>query len=84
VLAVGKLYQNIYFSELGQVLGVHAHKAEKVVAGMIVDGQLKGSIDQVDGLLTFDGEECALLSWDEAITGTCTQLNRVADLVRGD
>mmetsp|Transcript_28247 Transcript_28247/g.32496 ORF Transcript_28247/g.32496 Transcript_28247/m.32496 type:complete len:389 (-) Transcript_28247:197-1363(-) len=84
ILAVGRLYNNIYFVELGQLLDVEAHKSEKVCASMIVDGKLKASIDQVDGMLTFIGEKSALIGWDDAITGMCVQLNRVADLVRVD
>lgn len=84
MVAVSKLYASIYFTELGRLLGVEASKAEKVAATMIMDGSLHGSIDQVDGMLSFEGSESALLSWDEAITSFCVQLNRVTDVVRGD
>eukprot|EP00550_Attheya_septentrionalis_P006688 CAMPEP_0198292518 /NCGR_PEP_ID=MMETSP1449-20131203/12519_1 /TAXON_ID=420275 /ORGANISM="Attheya septentrionalis, Strain CCMP2084" /LENGTH=390 /DNA_ID=CAMNT_0043991637 /DNA_START=159 /DNA_END=1328 /DNA_ORIENTATION=+ len=82
MVAVGHLYTSIYFAELGRLLGVEAAKAEKVAATMIMDGSLNGSIDQVDGLLTFEGNKSALLSWDDAITSFCMQLNRVTDMVR--
>jgi COP9 signalosome complex subunit 4 len=82
MVAVGHLYSSIYFAELGRLLGVEAAKAEKVAATMIMDGSLNGSIDQVDGLLTFEGNKSALLSWDDAITSFCMQLNRVTDMVR--
>uniref|UniRef100_A0A7S2DY94 COP9 signalosome complex subunit 4 n=2 Tax=Helicotheca tamesis TaxID=374047 RepID=A0A7S2DY94_9STRA len=84
MVAVSKLYTSIYFSELGQLLGVAPEKAEKVAAKMIMDGSISGSIDQVDGTLNFEGNESALLSWDEAITSFCVQLNRVTDVVRGE
>jgi len=79
ILAVGKLYTNIYLTELANSLGVDVVKAEKLVAGMIVAGSLKASIDQVDGLLSFENAGCALLSWDDAITHFCVQLNRIAE-----
>jgi len=84
MVAVSKLYTSIYFSELGGILGVEAERAEKIAAKMIMDGSLLGSIDQVDSLLSFEGAESALLSWDEAITSFCVQLNRVTDAVRGE
>lgn len=84
MVSVSKLYTSIYFSELGGILGVEAEKAEKIAAKMIMDGSLLGSMDQVDGLLSFEEKESALLSWDEAITSFCVQLNRVTDAVRGE
>jgi len=84
MVAVSQLYTSIYFSELGQLLGVAADRAEKVAAKMIMDGSLSGSIDQVDGTLNFEGNESALLGWDEAITSFCVQLSRVTDAVRSE
>lgn len=84
MIAVSNLYTSIYFTELGRLLGVEAERAEKVAAKMIMDGSLLGSIDQVDGLLSFEGTDSALLSWDEAITSFCVQLNRATDAVRGE
>lgn len=84
MIAVSKLYNSIFFAELGRLLGVGAERAEKVAAKMIIGGSLSGSIDQVDGLLSFEGTESALLSWDEAITSFCVQLNHATDAVRGE
>ncbi|KAK9815676.1 hypothetical protein WJX72_007876 [[Myrmecia] bisecta] len=77
--AASKLYDNIYFSELGQLLGVDASKAETTAARMVSEDRLKGSIDQVDGLLCFDGSSDQLLLWDEQIQDVCNQLNSIID-----
>ena len=85
MIATSKLYTSILFTELGVLLGVHSNKAEKVAAKMIAEGQLEGTIDQVDGILTF-GEvdaESGLLGWDRAITDVCEEFNRVSDLIKG-
>ncbi len=87
MVAVSHLYTSIYFTQLGELLGVvDADKAEKVAAKMISDGSLSGSIDEVDGLLRFyptnGKQESALNHWDETITSFCVQLNKVTDAIR--
>ncbi len=82
MIAVGRLYQSVYISELGRILGVDAHKAEKIAANMIMDGSLNGSIDQVDGLLEFHQGGTPSSNWDKSITDFCIELNRVADVIK--
>jgi len=86
MVAVSHLYTSIYFSQLGDLLGViDGEKAEKVAAKMITDGSLTGSIDEMEGLLYFHPsatDESSLLRWDETITTFCGQLNKVTDAVR--
>ena len=88
MVAVSHLYTSIYFTQLGELLGVvDAGKAEKVAAKMISDGSLNGSIDEVDGVLRFhptmgNGESSTLNHWDETITSFCMQLNKVTDAIR--
>lgn len=89
MVAVSHLYTSIYFTQLGELLGVvDAVKAEKVAAKMISDGSLSGSIDEVEGVLRFHPnkakEESTLLHWDETITSFCMQLNKVTDAVRAN
>ncbi|CAI6000522.1 unnamed protein product [Closterium sp. NIES-65] len=47
LLSASKLYTNISFEELGALLGIAPHTAEKVAARMISEDRMKGSIDQV-------------------------------------
>lgn len=54
LLSASKLYSNITTEELGTLLGFPAAKAESVAANMIIEGRLKGSIDQVSTLLPLD------------------------------
>jgi len=83
MVAIGQLYSTIYITALGQLLGVSSDRAEKIASKMILDGSLIGSIDQVDGILTFgELDRSELVAWDEAITSFCTQLNGVTDAAR--
>jgi COP9 signalosome complex subunit 4 len=86
MVAVSHLYTSIYFSQLGELLGVvDGEKAERVAAKMITDGSLSGSIDEMEGVLYFhppNKDESSLLHWDETITSFCVQLNKVTDAVR--
>jgi COP9 signalosome complex subunit 4 len=82
MIAVSKIYQSIYFSELALVLGVTAAKAEKIAASMIMDASLPGSIDQVEGLLEFQSDDSANTTWDKSISSFCIELNRVTDAIQ--
>lgn len=82
MVAVSKIYDSIYFSELAVVLGVSSEKAEKIAARMIMDGSLAGSIDQVEGLLEFDSEDSDQIVWDKAVSSFCEDLNKVTDAIK--
>lgn len=84
MLAVSKIYQSIYVSELSLVLGVDASKAEKIAASMIMEGSLAGSIDQVEGLVEFQPEDSAHATWDKSISNFCVELNRVMDAIQSN
>ena len=53
MVAVGRIYRNIRFEELGALLEITPAQAEKVAARMIKEGRLSASINQVEGLLDF-------------------------------
>lgn len=82
MIAVSKIYQSIYTSELALVLGVDAAKAEKIAAAMIMDGSLSGSIDQLDGVVEFQSADSAHTTWDKSISSFCIELNRVTDAIQ--
>ena len=86
MVAASKLYASILFSELATLLGVDsAVTAEKIAASMIVSGQLQGTIDQVDGILTFEGaeDEYGLIGWDRSISDVCDEFNKLSDIING-
>jgi len=86
MVAVSQIYSSIYFGALGQLLGISTERTENIASKMILDGSLKAFIDQVDGILCFEGGEDGhakkLVEWDGAITSFCMQLNYVVDAVR--
>jgi len=80
--AISRLYRTIYVSELAAVLGVTPHKAQKIAAEMILDGTIRGTMDQVEGLLEFDVAESQVAAWDRSIANFCVQLNSVTDAIK--
>ena len=56
VVAVSRVYDNISFQGLGELLEIDAANAERIASKMIFEGRLQGSIDQIDGILTFSSE----------------------------
>jgi len=55
VLASSKIYNNITFSGLGALLDLTSDAAETMARKMIEQGRLRGSIDQVEKLIWFEG-----------------------------
>lgn len=81
MLAAGKLYDNIHFSELGSLLRLDAVKAERVAARMITEDRLKATIDQTEALLVYLNDDDALHSWDQRIQDVCNEIGEVCDLI---
>ncbi|KAJ6613411.1 hypothetical protein B0H10DRAFT_227968 [Mycena sp. CBHHK59/15] len=55
LLASSKIYNNITFRGLGALLDLTPGAAETMARKMIEQGRLRGSIDQVDKLIWFEG-----------------------------
>lgn len=55
LLASSKIYNNITFRGLGALLDLAPGAAETMARKMIEQGRLRGSIDQVDKLIWFEG-----------------------------
>lgn len=82
MVAISQVYKSIYFVELGSLLGVDMNRVEKVAAKMIMDGSIRGSMDEVKGVLDFDDDTAELINWDHSIASFCTNLNKATDAVR--
>lgn len=80
MIAASKLYTNIGFSELGALLHIPPAKAETIASKMISEGRMSGYIDQIDGILHFEGRE-VLPQWDKQIESVCYQLNSIIELI---
>ncbi|UKZ53810.1 hypothetical protein TrVGV298_007610 [Trichoderma virens] len=59
LLGVSRLYNNIQFGALGSLLGLDADKAEETTARMIEQGRLVGRMDQLEGIVRFEGGEAS-------------------------
>lgn len=59
LLGASRLYDNIGFDDLGELLGLDGAKAEETTARMIEQGRLVGRIDQVDRVIWFEGGEAS-------------------------
>nr|KJB14521.1 hypothetical protein B456_002G128900 [Gossypium raimondii] len=79
LLSASKLYTNISFDELGTLLGIPPHKAEKIASRMIYEDRMRGSIDQVEAVIHFEDETEELQQWDQQIVGVCQALNDILD-----
>lgn len=84
LLSASKLYNNITVEQLGQLLGVGSDIAEETAAKMISEERMKGSIDQVEGMINFEDTEdnaSIVAQWDAQIMSVCLQVNEVVELM---
>ncbi|KAF8071124.1 CSN4 [Scenedesmus sp. PABB004] len=79
LLSASKLYNNISINELGNLLAVAPERAEQMAAEMIGEGRLRGSIDQVDGLIHFEDSLEQLVQWDKQVAGACAKVDAILD-----
>ena len=98
LLSASKLYANIGIKELGVLLGCDAEKAEGYAAAMLEQGRLNGHIDQIDGVIFFQGVETKgasakngaahkvvgqdLRKWDGKVQSVAEEVERVASLLQ--
>lgn len=92
LVAASKLYENITTDALGVILGLKGsgdmtggEKAEAYAARMVEQGRLKGSIDQIAGVIYFDSSSVGsgaaskqIRQWDAGIQGLAEDVERVA------
>ena len=80
ILCTSKLYKNISFQQLGNILGIEASKAEKTASKMISENRMQGFIDQIDKLVYFQMEG-EMESWDKKIQSTCISVNEILESI---
>lgn len=96
LVAASKLYENIHVDNLGLILGLQSsgnlsagEKAEAYAARMVEQGRLRGRIDQIDGVISFDAETFGgssagssngtkLRQWDLGVQDLAEDVERVA------
>jgi len=76
MLAVSRLYANITFVSLGELLNIPASKAERIATNMISSDQLDGAIDHIEGTVSFK-DRSSLNKWDASIVSFCDLLNSI-------
>ena len=98
LLSASRLYNNIGVEELGVLLDLDAERAEQYAATMLEQGRLAGRIDQIDGVIFFDGVEGSgektdagkvksatnqeLRKWDAKVQGIAEEVERVASMLQ--
>lgn len=96
LLSTSRLYDNIGVSELGILLGLESDKAEQYAARMLEQKRLGGRIDQIDGVIFFDGTEGGqagathptatslhgLRKWDLRVQGLAEEVERITSLLQ--
>ena len=98
LLSASRLYNNIGVKELGVLLDLDAEKAEQYAATMLEQGRLTGSIDQIDGIIFFNGGEGtggrteagktkkvagqSLRKWDAKVQGIAEEVERVTSMLQ--
>lgn len=96
LLGASKLYNNIGFDQLGELLGITPEKAEDYAAKMLEQGRLAGYIDQIDRLIFFEGEASGerktghaervvgreLRKWDMNVTGLAEEVEKVTSMIQ--
>ncbi|CAG0889535.1 unnamed protein product [Darwinula stevensoni] len=80
LLSASKLYNNITFQELGSLLEIPPHRAEKIASQMISEGRMSGHIDQIDGIVYFESRK-EMWNWDRSIQSLCGQVNQIVERI---
>jgi len=80
LLSASKLYNNITFVELGNLLSITPERAEKIASQMITEDRMQGYVDQLDSVVHFAAPD-VLPAWDRQIQSLCEQVNAVVEKI---
>ncbi|KAJ5641418.1 hypothetical protein N7490_005418 [Penicillium lividum] len=95
LVAASKLYENITADALGVILGLKdssdlsaGEKAEAYAARMVEQGRLRGRIDQIDGIISFETGETNnpvfrkhIRQWDAGVEKLAGDVERLASTI---
>jgi len=82
IVAMSELYSSVFFSHLERFIDISPKHAEEIIAEMITNGRVYGSIDQIDCILYFQKNQSGLIEWDETIVGFCSRLNDIVNNIK--
>jgi COP9 signalosome complex subunit 4 len=96
LLAASRLYRNVSFAALGELLNVDPDKAETYASQMIEQGRVAGYIDQIAQFIFFEGEGTGqkktdhaehvvgkeLRTWDSNVLALSEVVERAAGLIQ--
>ena len=77
---ISNIYNSIKLSELSNRLNLNEEETEKFVLNEIISGKLKGTIDQVKGIIYFEGHH-EIDEWSNKIERVLTLIENTANLI---
>ncbi|RDA96049.1 hypothetical protein CP533_5825 [Ophiocordyceps camponoti-saundersi (nom. inval.)] len=93
--AASRLYANIRFDALGDLLGLDPQRAEETTARMIEQGRLVGRIDQLEAMVCFDVGDVAapdkavadvtnkeIRRWDANVESLCEEVEQITNALQ--
>lgn len=80
LLSASKMYSNITFDGLAELLEIDSRRAEKIASEMIGEGRMNGHIDQVDRNIHFEGKE-VLPTFDDRVQNLCSSVNDIIEKI---
>ncbi|KAI1369545.1 hypothetical protein F5Y08DRAFT_96689 [Xylaria arbuscula] len=97
LLAASRVYLNISFDALGELLGLDANRAEDTTAKMIEQGRLVGRIDQIEQYIYFERREASgekgsgraevtvgkeMRQWDANVQGVSEEVENITNALQ--
>jgi COP9 signalosome complex subunit 4 len=79
VSAAARVYANVRLSSLAARFGSTPEALQTTVGTMISEGRLKGTIDQLKGVVHFAADQDELAALDRRLELLCTQVQAVAE-----
>lgn len=81
IFAVSRVYTNINFNSLAQILEIPPSRIEKVAQRMIIEERLTGIIDQIKETLYFGVTAIPIQKWDNQILTSFALLKSTSDAI---
>lgn len=81
IVAISKIYTNITFQELGNLLEIPPSRAENIIATMSSENRIKAVLDQLNGVVEFEDQNLGLASWESKISNLCSSVDKLVEYI---
>lgn len=79
IVAISKIYNNIKFNDLAELLEIPVAEAEVLIATMVQEKRFEATLDQLSGVVEFEKIDAGLTVWEGQVELLCQSVEKLVE-----